>query len=31
MRKTGLDLYRQAVEQSRADGTFKEERIITPP
>lgn len=31
MRKTGLDLYRQAVEQSRADGTFKEERIITTP
>ena len=31
MRKTGLDLYRQAVEQSRADGTFKEQRIITTP
>ena len=31
MRKTGLDLYRQAVEQSRADGTYKDERVITTP
>ena len=31
MRKTGLDLYRQAVEQSRADGTYKEERVIVTP
>ena len=31
MRKTGLDLYRRAVEQSRADGTYKEERVIVTP